>query len=85
MPAPIDISKIQSFTDQDLLTVYRYALATGGFRKSYTINGKIFEVPDAKTVMDTINWLEQRIEDASNGPAGGNIALAQFNEPASGI
>lgn len=82
MANTIDISSLQTFTDTDLLTIYRYAMATGGFRKMYNVNGRDIEVPDAQTVMNAIAWLEQRIEDDSNSAAGGMVSLAQFNPAA---
>lgn len=83
MANTIDISSLQNFSDTDLLTIYRYALATGGFRKTYMINGRSMEVPDVKTVMDTIAWLEARIQDDANqlDGVGGNVSVVQFNPP----
>ncbi len=70
----INISGLQTFTDTEILTCYRYALATGAFRQEVEISGRRLKIPDAKTVRETITWLESRVN------ADGNIALGQYGE-----
>jgi hypothetical protein len=76
----IDTSAIQQFTDAELLTLYRNALAAIATGQSYGIGGRTLTRPDLAEVREQINWLEQRIQDDATG---GNIALARFGDPQS--
>lgn len=78
----IPIAQLQTFSDTDLLAIYRYALANGAFRQEVTINGRTLRVPDAKTCRETIAWLEVRIQDDANAASGegGNVAVVTFDD-----
>jgi len=79
----IDVSSLQTFSDSDLLTIYRYILATGGFRQEYSVNGRSFRAPDQDACIKTIAWLEQRIQDDANlqSGEGGNVVVVTFDQP----
>lgn len=74
----IDVGSIQTFTDEELIVIYRLAMATGAYRQSITIGGRTLNVPGPKEVRDTIDWLESRgtVGDDSLGGA----ALVQYGE-----
>jgi hypothetical protein len=75
-----DITALPSYTDAELLKLYRSALANGWAGTSRTINGRSITFAGPKELRDTIQWLETRINDASDD-AGGGLALVQFGEP----
>lgn len=78
----ITVGSVQTFTDEDLLVLYRAALAAVATGKEYTIggrNGRTLTREDAKEIRETISWLEQRITNASGGDTGG-VALVQFGD-----
>lgn len=64
-------------TDQELLDLYRYALAAIATGQAYNIGGRQMTRADLAHVRDTITWLEQRVYDDGSG----NVALAQFGDP----
>lgn len=74
-----DISALTDWTDAEILKAYRQAMITGAFRTTYTIGGRMLQIPDAATVMKVIGWLEGRINAA--GEQGGDTALIVFGEP----
>ncbi len=70
----------QTFTDAQLLAFYRKALvsiAEGG--QAVGMTGNQLTRANLKDVRETIEWLEQRVADASSGSSGG-IGLAGFGE-----
>jgi len=75
----INVSNIQSFTDEELLKLYRWALATGSAGTTRTISGRSIQFPDVKAIRETIQWLESRIQVSTTGD-GGDIALGEFGE-----
>ena len=75
-----DISALPAYTDAELLTLYRWALANGAAGTSRTIGAggasRSYTFPSVEVIIKTIEWLESR--EAANG--GGNIALVRFGE-----
>ena len=76
----IDPAKFREYTDPELLTLYRSALAAIATGQSYTINGRALSRADLSSVRDTISWLESRIDIATGD---GDVGLASFDDPAS--
>jgi hypothetical protein len=76
----IDVSSLQTFTDAELLIIYRNALATGAFRQEMDFNGRRVKVPDAKTVLMIIETLEARCAVDAAADNGGGTALVQYGE-----
>jgi UDP-N-acetyl-D-mannosaminuronic acid transferase (WecB/TagA/CpsF family) len=76
---PIDHTAVQTHTDAQLLALYRDALAKIATGQSYSINGRSLTHANLKEVRDMIDWLEARVQTATDG-VGGNIALAQFKD-----
>lgn len=66
-----------TYTDAELLALYREALARLSQHQSYTIMGREFVLADLQYVQDMIQWLESRIAHAS-GPADN---YARLNRP----
>lgn len=57
-------------TDQELLDIYRAALAQiGSTGQAYGHDGRTLTRADLDEVRKTIEWLEGRIAGAENGPA----------------
>jgi hypothetical protein len=71
----IDISSLQTFSDSDLLKLYRWALATGAAGQSRTISGRSISFPNPKDLMDLIERLEARTS------TDGGSALGVFGDP----
>jgi hypothetical protein len=74
---------IQTFTDAELLKLYRKALAdiaVGG--QGYGLSGRTLTRADLGDIIDVIEKLEGRIEEESNTEGGGSVVLAQFGDPA---
>lgn len=69
-----------TYTDAELLDLYRDAFANISQGKSYTIGTRQLTRQDLPEVRETIEWLESRI-DASTSASNRN-ALARFNRPA---
>lgn len=78
----INTNAVQSFTDQELLNLFRNALAQLAISEEVEVNGRRVRRSQIPSIRETITWLEQRINDDANGTAGGNIALAQFGDEA---
>lgn len=76
----INVDNLQTFTDAELLTLYRWCLANGAAGQSRSINGRNVQFPPLKDLMSAIDWLEGRINAASDS-AGGGIALVQVGQP----
>lgn len=76
----IDHSSVQTHTDAQLLALYRDCLAKIALGQAYSINGRSFTRADMKTVMDAIDWLEERVEADAAGEEGGGNVLVQFGE-----
>lgn len=72
----IDISSIQTFTDAQLLILYRWALANNAAGQTRTIEGRTVAFPPLDQLMKAVDWLEGR----ENAVSGGGIAEAQFND-----
>lgn len=76
----IDVSSVQTFTDAQLLVLYRNALAAVTVGQSYSINGRSMTRADLPEIRETIDWLEARIQNAAATDSGGGIAIVQFGE-----
>ena len=74
-----DIAALPTYTDAELLSLYRWGLANNAAGQQRTINGRSVTFPTQTELLKTIEWLEGRVESAGDGE-GGNIALAQFGE-----
>lgn len=77
----IDVDAVSTYTDAELLVLYRHCLATGAAGTTRQINGRMIQIPDIDKLMKLIDWLEARINTATDATAGG-IALVQFGERA---
>lgn len=76
-----DIAAIPSYTDAELLIVYRAALVTIGVgNQSVSVQGRTYTRADLKAVQDMITWLEGRVTaaDPVDGPNDG-IALIKWD------
>ena len=72
----IDVNSLQTFTDAELLKLYRHALATGAAGTERTINGRTIKIPPVQDLMKVIGWLESRVSDADNASV-----VIEFAEP----
>ncbi len=68
-----------SYSDQQLLELYRNALGAIASGQSYTIDGRTLTRASLKTVWDTIVILEKRVAAATGDTTGTGIALLTFN------
>lgn len=75
---PIDTSGVQTFTDAELLVLWRACLAAIATGQSYAIGGRTLTRADAKEAREMIDWLEARVSVASDD--GGGIALVKYGE-----
>lgn len=72
----IDTS-VQTFTDTELLNLWRLAYAKISVGQSYSMNGRMMTYANLSEVQKQIEWLEARVDIALGND--GN-ALAQFGE-----
>lgn len=74
----ISIDNLQTFTDAELLILYRHAFATGAAGEERQLgDGRRLRFPPIDKLMKAIEWLEARtIADEFDG-----TALLQFNDP----
>lgn len=79
-----DIASLPSYTDAELLILYRWALANGAAGTSRTIGAggasRSYTFPSVEVLTKTIEWLETRVDSAGD-KTGGIHALVQFGEP----
>ena len=74
----INLDNVQTFTDSELLTLYRQAIAINAAGEERRLSdGRSIRFPSQAEIRKTIEWLEDRVNAADND---GN-ALLQFNEP----
>jgi hypothetical protein len=72
--AGINVNSLSTYTDQDLLTIYRWALANGAAGQTREINGRSMSFPPAAVILgEIIPALEMRLAAAN----GGTTALVQ--------
>lgn len=76
----IDASSLTSYSDSDLLTIYRWAMANGAAGQTRTINGRSVTFPALADMMKAIDWLEARVETAAATDAGGGNVLVKYGE-----
>lgn len=73
----INLDNVQTFTDAELLVLYRHALAVGAAGEERQIGDRRIRFPSMPEIRKTIEWLEGRVNaDETDG-----VALAQFIEP----
>lgn len=74
----INTSAVQTFTDAELLILYRNALAAIATGQAVSIGGRQLTRANLADVRDMIEWLESRTNASTEG---GNTALGVFGEP----
>lgn len=72
-------TSVQTFTDTELLNLYRLALAKIAAGQSYQMNGRMLTNADLKDVREQIDWLEARINAAAAG-VDGDAVLGVYGE-----
>jgi hypothetical protein len=79
----INVAQLPTYSDSDLLTIYRWALANGAAGTTRNIGGNMISFPPTDKVISTIAWLEQRIQDDANQISGqsGNVSVVVFDDP----
>lgn len=74
----INTNNVQTFTDAELLVLYRHALATGAAGEERQMgDGRRIRFPSIAEIRETIEWLENRV----NADEFDGTALLQFNDP----
>lgn len=76
-----DIAALPTYTDTELLKLYRWALANGAAGTERSIAGRAIKFPDVETIFATIERLEQRIAETAN-TEGAGIVLGEFGDAA---
>jgi hypothetical protein len=77
----INVSQLATYSDQDLLTIYRWALANGAAGQTREIAGRSMSFPPAGVIMnEIIPALEMRLAAAN----GGTTAVVQNADHRSG-
>lgn len=77
----INISGLQTFADTDMVTLFRYAIAQLALSESIEIEGRKITRAQLPSLIQALQFFEERVNDALYAQAGGNVALAQFGEP----
>ena len=79
----INVSQLTTYSDADLLTIYRWALANGAAGQTRSVQGRSITFPSTKDIWDTITRLEHRIQDDANILSGqsGNVSVVTFDDP----
>jgi hypothetical protein len=80
MSQGVDPSTLRTYTDAELLSLYRWAMANGAGGQTRTIGGRSITFPPLPDLMQAVTWLESRVNAASDD--GGGIALVQYGERA---
>lgn len=75
-----DIAALPTYTDPELLHLYRSALANGWGGTSRTIGGRSITFAEPDKLLDLIERLESRITTADTDPGDG-IVLVEFGRP----
>jgi hypothetical protein len=73
-----DIAALPTYTDAELLILYRWALANGAAGTTRAINGRSVTFASVDELRKSIEWLESRVNSSSND----GMALITFDEPA---
>lgn len=68
-------------TDENLIALYRHALAMGWAGTSRSINGRSIAFASPGDLLDLIERLEGRIENDDDDESNGGVALAVFGSP----
>lgn len=76
----INVDALQTFTDPELLKLYRWAMAVGAAGQTRTISGRSVTFPNVKDLRETIAWLEARGASSADG-GGVDVALGTFLDP----
>lgn len=74
-----DIAALPTYTDAELLILYRWALVNNAAGETRAINGRSVTFPSVEQLRKTIEWLEARANSATGGDG---LALITFDEPA---
>lgn len=75
----INIDNLQTFTDAELLKLYRHALAVGAAGEERQMSdGRRIRFPSQDNIWKTIKELENRIATSDSD----GIALLKINDPA---
>ena len=69
---PINAQSLPTYTDAEMLNIYRWALANGAAGQTRTVNGRTITFASVADITATIQWLELRLAAAG----GGQNALA---------
>lgn len=78
---PINISAMQTFSDTDMVTLFRWAIAQLAISESVEIEGRKITRSQLPSLMAALQFWEQRVNDTLYSQAGGNVALVQFGSP----
>lgn len=80
--ANINVNGLQTFTDSDMVTLFRWAIAQLALSESVEIEGRRITRAQLPALRDTLQFFEERVYDAQYAQAGGNVAVAGFGDPA---
>ena len=63
----INVANLPTYTDAEMLTVYRWALVNGAAGTTRTVQGRSVTFPAANVMMDIIRELELRLAASGAG------------------
>ncbi len=75
-----DITALPTYTDAELLKLYRWAMANGAAGTERQISGRSITFPALPDLMKAVEWLESRAAAGGTDTTGGGIALVRFGE-----
>jgi len=78
----INVNALQTFSDTDMVTLFRWAIAQLALSESVEIEGRKITRAQLPALRDTLQFFEQRVNDDLYSQAGGNVAVAGFSDPA---
>lgn len=78
----INIAALQQFTDTDMVTLFRWAIAQLALSESVEIEGRKITRAQLPSLQAALQFFEERVNDALYAQAGGNVAVAGFTDPA---
>ena len=70
----VDINTIQTYTDDQIVTILRAALIDTAFAKNYAINGRQIGRMSGDEIQKLIDVYERRVEAVAN-PGGMNVLI----------
>lgn len=79
----INVAQLPTYSDQDLVNLYRWGLANSAAGTTRAIQGRSITFPSVQDMIRVIAWAEQRIQDDANASSGqaGNVAVVTFDDP----